>query len=380
MVWAQGPFVIRELGGTALQCLLLSIAQGVPLVAAVFVAPLVGRRNPIRLTSLFLATGGAIVLAAGLCKGTWSLSIVLALALMATTPYRISLGVALQQVYPDQWRGKLLSMPSTVDMLARGLCLVGTGILLGQDIESYRVLFPAAGLCMVLGAFLFRHIPGSRGDGAQAAVLATSSPLAHARDAVAWMMTNKGLLVFLLGYFLVTSGGVLFANALPLFANDDLRMTPDQWSYATAARMLATLASFWFWGHHLDRFGAPSTMMVCWATMGVEMGLMFFVHGWVWFLVLTCAQGLVMAGNILAFFPIVMHFTSASDTARGMGLHASLWGVRWVIVPASVVMVVDWHIFPTRYLFLGCFGLVAIGLVAMARASSSQPVQEQPSD
>jgi hypothetical protein len=50
-----------------------------------------------------------------------------------------------------------------------------------------------------------------------------------------------------------------------------------------------------------------------------------------------------------------------------MALHSSLWGIRWVLMPLAVIVVVDGEILPMRWLFLVTICLVAAGLAVMAR-------------
>ncbi|MHC4788900.1 MAG: hypothetical protein ACYS8K_06820, partial [Planctomycetota bacterium] len=78
-------------------------------------------------------------------------------------------------------------------------------------------------------------------------------------------------------------------------------------------------------------------------------------------------RGVFLSGNLMAFFPIVMHFTSSAETTRGMGLHGSLWGLRWVLMPLIVIVTVDGSLFPLRGLFVISFCLVAVGTATMAR-------------
>jgi len=365
VVLGQGPFVIRSLGGSAVQSLLLNVAQGIPLVPAILWVHFVERRNPVRLTGLFLGLGGVVMMFSGLAQGTWSLSILLAASLALVTIFRPILGTTLQQIYPTPWRGKLMSLPNTTDMLVRVLCLVGVGWLLRYDLESWRIVFPLAGLCMVVGAWYFRGISGSRGN--REAGGRPESWGQHVRDSVRRALANRTLLVFLTGYFFVTCGGVVYGNILPLFARDELALDPAQWGIASAGFLGATLVSFWFWGRFMDRFGAPVTMLITWSAMAVLMGAVFFVHDWPTFLAIVSARGLVMSGNMLAFFPIVMHFTESRDTMRGMGLHSTFWGIRWVTMPSLVMLVVDGRLFPQRLLFLLSLALVLFGLAIMGR-------------
>jgi hypothetical protein len=62
-----------------------------------------------------------------------------------------------------------------------------------------------------------------------------------------------------------------------------------------------------------------------------------------------------------------MHFTRSGETLRGMGLHSTLWGIRWLLMPGLVIVAVDTGIFPQRYLFLIATAMVALGLSILGR-------------
>ncbi len=363
----HGPFVIRQLGGSALHSLLLNVGQGLPLVPALFWVPLVERRNPVRLTGLLLVLGGLAMTLSAFTTGTLGVSLVLMGAMVLTTLYRPTYGASMQQIYPRQWRGHLMSLPATVEMLALVIWLGVAGLLLRVNLDAYRYLFPIAGVCMVVGGLLFRGIGGSRGIKDRNALSEAPSVVSYAVSVLRWVWGRKPLLVFLLGYWLVAAGGTLYANALPLFASDELAIAPDLWGYANGAYHLAILLSFWFWGLFMDRFGAPVTVLVAWAVMALLMGAMFLVHSWGAFLALVVLRGVFHSGNALAFFPIVMHFTEPSEVHRGMSLHFTLWGTRWIAMPLLVVLVVDGALFPQRYLFLVTLVMVTAGVAVMGR-------------
>ncbi len=366
IVIGQGPFVIRQLGGTALQSLMVNVGLAVPLVFAVLWVPFVERRNPVRLTGLLLGVAGVLLVFSGLASGLWSFVLVLAGGTMLAALSRPSLGAALRQVYPDRWRGKLLSLPNTASMLVRVVCLVLVGRLLRRDIGLYRWVFPAAGVCLVAGGLLFRGIGGSRGTRIEADGTDARSAARQMADGVRDAFGNRVLLIFLLGYSITACGGVLCGNALPLFARDDLALTTEQWGYASAGSMLAILVSFYAWGVLLDRFGAPFTMVLSWVFLCGMIGALYLVRSWSVFFLLMAGRGVFDAGNILAFFPVVMHFTDSDRTTSGMALHFTLWGIRWVLMILLVVLVVDAHLFAVRYLFLVSMALVAVGTAVMA--------------
>ncbi len=365
VVVSQGPFVIRSLGGSATQSLLVNLAQGVPLIPAVLWVHFVERRNPVRLTGMFLGLGGLVMVFSVFARGTWSLSILMALSLALITLYRPLLGTSIQQIYPVQWRGQLQALPNAVNMLARILCLIGVGWLLRRHLDSWHVVFPLAGLCMMVGAVLFRRVGGSRGDRRAGGM--PGSWWGHVRTSLRHAVSNRPLLHTLIGYFFVTCGGVVYGNVLPLFAKDQIGLNPEQWGLLSACNLGATLVCFWFWGKFMDRFGAPPTILITWAGMGLLMGSLFFVHGWLPLLLVVTCYGIFMSGNILSFFPIVMHYTDSAETARGMGLHSTLWGIRWLTMPGLVIITVDAHLFDQRYLFLLGLGMVICGLAIIAR-------------
>ncbi len=362
----QGPFVIRQLGGSALQCLLVNYGLAVPLIFAVLWVPFVERRNPARLTGLLLGLGGVLVAFSGLARTTWALALILTAGMALSTVCQPTLGTALSQVYPERWRGKLLSLPNTAYMLAQMVCLAVVGRLLVQDMDLRRWVFPAAGVAMVVGGLLFRGVRGSRAARGGAAADASASAWAQVAASVRATFRNKALLAFLMGYFITTCGSVAYVNALPLFARDNLHLTTEQWGYASAAFTLAMLVSIYFWGLFLDRFGAALTVVLSWLLQCGIFALVAFVRSWPLFFALVAARGLFQAGNFLAFFPLVMHFTESSETTRGMGLHFSLWGVRWTLMVTAVVCVIDRGLFPIRYIFLAGVLLVALGTVVMA--------------
>ena len=327
--------------------------------------PFLAKRNPVRLTGLLLGLGGLLVMFSGLAWSTWSLALVLAGGMALGAISQPALGTALAQVYPTRWRGKLLALPNTAAMLARVLCLVLVGRLLRQDIGLYRWVFPAAGVCMIVSGALFRGVRGSRGVRSDTEGQAGFSAWAQVMAALRATFRNKRLLVFLIGYFITTCGSVAYANVLPLFARDQLQLTTAQWGYARAGFMAAMLVSFTFWGIFLDRFGAALTVVLSWTLQCAVFAPMFFVKSWPVFFFLVAARGLFQAGNMLAFFPLVMHFTDPSETARGMALHFSLWGLRWILMASAVVCIVDRGLFPMRYVFLFTVVLVVVGLVIM---------------
>jgi MFS family permease len=126
------------------------------------------------------------------------------------------------------------------------------------------------------------------------------------------------------------------------------------------------VVSFLPWGIFMDRYSAPLTMICSWALQVAGFVLMYFVAGYGQFLALRIACGVAMGGNVIAFYPFVMHFTRGRETSDGMNLHATLWGVRWLLMPMLVAAVVDMDLFPMRAMFIVGALMGVAGLAVMA--------------
>jgi sugar phosphate permease len=362
IIWGLAPFVIRERGGTALQAVLVNAGRAVPLLLAVLWMPFAESRNPVRLTGLLMALGGLLVMFTGLAESNRAVAWVLFAGAMLSSAGQPLLGKTMEQVYPPGLRGKLMSLPNTLCMLTQVACLVLVGRWLRNDVGGYSLAFPLAGVALVLCGVLFRRIAGSRGTPAPDGV----HPLRRLLDSLRSTFRNRALFVFLVGYFLATAGAVFAFNIVPLFASDELHLNPELYGLARAGFMAVALVSFPLWGWFLDRFGAPLTMVISWLTQGLLFATLYWVHSWWPFFALFSVRGFFQAGNILAFFPIVMHFTSSEETGRGMSLHYLFWGVRWLFMTLLAAAVVDHALIPMRVGFVLTSVSVLTGVVIMA--------------
>lgn len=366
-VIGMGPFVIRQLGGSAFECLTVNLARALPLLFALLWMPLLERRNPARMAGLAMAAGGVILLFSGLADSTRPLALILFAGVMLSTFRMPIVGTAIEQVYPEQWRGKLLSLPSTMAMLAQVLCFLCLGPLLRADITRYHWVFPAGGMALIVSGAVFRGVRGSRGRRDPGVTPDDAPSKGQWLGALRDTLRNRPLVLFLFGYFITACGGVLAFSVLPLFARDELSLTAEQWAYARAGFMAAALLSFHVWGVFMDRFGAPMTIILSWVLSCGMFVATAFVGSWPAFFAVVAIRGFFQAGNILAFFPVVMHFTPSSEVGRGMGLHFSFWGVRWVLMTLAAVWIVDGHLFPTmRCTFIVTAWLVILGVIIMA--------------
>jgi sugar phosphate permease len=362
LIWNLAPFVIRERGGTALQSVLVNAGRAVPLLLALGWVPFAESRNPARLTGLFLGLGGAVLLFSGLADGNWALAMVLFFGSVLSSASQPLLGKTMQQVYPAGLRGKLMSLPNTVSMLVQVACLITVGRWLRGNVSGYALAFPLAGASLLVCAVFFRSIHGSRGGEHEGGI----HPVRRLVENLRSTFRNRMLFLFLVGYFLATSGAVFAFNIIPLFAKDELFLNSELYGLSRAGFMAVALLSFPMWGRFLDRFGAPVTMVVSWFCQALLFACLFFVDSYWPFFGLMSVRGFFQAGNILAFFPIVMHFTAAEETGRGMSMHYLFWGIRWLFMTLLAAVVVDHQLMPMRATFLVTTVSVLTGVSVMA--------------
>lgn len=363
IIWGLAPFVMRQHGASAVEALAVHAARAVPVLLAVLWLPFVERRNPVRLTGLFLAAGGVMLLFSGLPTSMTVLALVLFAAGVVSNASQPVLGISLEQVYPRALRGKLMSLPNFASMLAQVVCLFTVGFWLQKHPDAYAWAFPAAGASLVAAGIIFRRIRGSRGVRESF----EGSALRRLGDSIARTFRNRALFIFLFGYFVATCGAVLAGNVEHLFARDTLALTTEQYAYARAGFMVAALVSFHAWGRFMDRFGAPATMVVAWVLQGAAISLVYFADSALSFTALLTARGLFQSGNIIAFFPIVMHFTDSAETGRGMSLHYLFWGVRWLTMTGLAMAIVDLELLSDQHdIYLIGGAAVLAGLLVMA--------------
>ena len=69
-------------------------------------------------------------------------------------------------------------------------------------------------------------------------------------------------------------------------------------------------------------------MLACWTLLGVGTLVMVCAPSYEWALVGQCLSGFGMAGNSLAWYPVVLEFAPVDKVDRYMGVYMTAFGVR----------------------------------------------------
>lgn len=261
----------------------------------------------------------------------------------------------MQAIYPEAWRGRLVSLVRIAITLSSMVAAAGVGLLLEH--WSFRLLFPMLSAISMVGLLVFRRIQEPPGP-------AELPPPPVAQAGLGdWLRQNPGFARFTLGFFLFGLGNLLYMPAVPILQVDVLKITP-QW-----VGLLATLATFfsglsyYYWGRLIDRRGA----MAC--TLLASVGWLLVVVGYIfvpnlaWLIPIAIVTGLTGAAQELAMLNGMLYFCRDQDLARYTGVHYTLLGVRGLVAP----FLGGWLIgeVPLRGVFCLGAGLVFLGMLLL---------------
>lgn len=366
VVMQLAPFVIRALSGTAVQCLLPLVGRAVPMTLAILWTPLAERHRPAGFISAALCAAGLLMLLSGLSTQLPVLVLLLAAAVAVAAVHEPVYGAAMQQIYPLQWRGKLLSLPTTGNMLVRIVVIYAAGHLLRADISYHRYVFSAAGATLILSGLIFRTIPGSHRIDSSRERRNLRQIWTAMLGSVADAVRNRPLLLFLMCYSVAALGTMVQFCVLPLFAHDSLLLDTEQWALAAAAGQLATLLCLFLWGLLMDRIGAPAAAVISYGSVGLVSVLFYFTGSFGPFLALFVLRRALAGGLVISFYPVVMSFSEPRKIQRAMGFHFSLAGLRWLAAPLAVSLAVDAALVSPRVFMLVGAALMVLGSLGMA--------------
>lgn len=244
----------------------------------------------------------------------------------------------MQANYHPSWRGRMLGRVSIWTKPIFLAAAYGTGEILRNDPQAYRLLFPAAGAMGLLAylrvAYLrVRHDP-ARERIAPRPILSFFSALGNFRRI---LRENPDFDAFERNFFLY---GIAFMILLPthvLLLTDHLRMDYREISFAKLVLFQVAMAACApFAGRFFDRWGAVRTAAAAFAALALyPMGLLaaFFTHRVEFVYAASICYGAAMAGVNGAWSLGAMHFSGRHDSAVFMGVHVTAVGVRGTLAP-----------------------------------------------
>ncbi len=240
-------------------------------------------------------------------------------------------------MYPREIRGRVLARLTFWSYLTMVPSILVTGWLLDLSSEIYRVLYPLAGLCGLVGSWYYATLQVPRG--------ATPPPQslslrAGVRGAERILSQDRMYLLFQLSFFL--SGSAFFMSTHivllltqrePAFAFNPFELA--LWLSVVPQTLLALSSPIW--GRILDRLG----IIYCRLLINVMMtaylasyycGIFFALAPLIY--LGSLFQGLANGGGQLTWALASSHFAPrAEDVPLYNGIHFVLNGVRGLVMP-----------------------------------------------
>ncbi|MBY0525049.1 MAG: hypothetical protein K2R98_16710 [Gemmataceae bacterium] len=267
-------------------------------------------------------------------------------------------------MYEHSVRGRVLGQLTFWTYLTLVPSVLVTGWLLDKSHEMYRVLYPMAGLCGLIGCFYYRmlHVPAADRLPRHRSTIRASVQglqLVIARD--------RAYLLFQFAFFLSGSAFFMSTHVVLLLTRDRFKFGAFElalWLSVVPQLLLALTSPFW--GHVLDWIGMVRCRLLISIIMTGYLASYFGgVLGGVPFLIYlgSVLQGMSNGGGQLTWALASSHFAPRpEDVPMYNGIHFVLNGVRGLLLPwvGSILMITigPWAVLAATLVSLGSIPVI----------------------
>jgi MFS family permease len=275
------------------------------------------------------------------------LSLVQIIGTVATPAY----AAIIKDVYPDEQRGRILSLTRAAILIAQVATTLLAGWMMDHLHISYRFIFAVAALIGIASALVFsRIIPGEEQEGtarpdAPAEVAPPNSWLHNLRETGRFIGSTLYILKedsvyrwFALSVFMYGFGNLLTVPIIPLIQVDEMHIAKGELGILVNITQVAAIASYFYWGRFVDRHG-PQRAVVVNVLLNTVVPIVYiltgaFHHPSAWLLLPAyIISGVVGAGIDLSYFNAILTFSGPGEVSRYQALHSFLLGIRGSIAP-----------------------------------------------
>ncbi len=265
----------------------------------------------------------------------------------------------MKDIYPDSMRGRLMSyvrvgMYVTMLLTAR---LMGWWLERGEI--DFRWMFALGGLFGVGTSLAFSRLKLPPVSDAH-----NPPPVGEfLRDTFGILVTNRGYRWFTTSVFITGFGNLVATTLFPIYQVDQFHIKPLQIATMQNITGLISLASLFFWGWYLDRFGALATVLVSVVINCAAPALYAFSTSILWLYLAAASIGAMQTGLDLGYLNTTLRFAEPGRAAQYQAVHSTFFGLRGTLAPLVAVPLLtalhqDW-----RQTFLLCLGVIAVGVV-----------------
>ncbi len=340
-----GVVLTERLGATDLQMGIYTALSVVVMLLGIVGSELVeGRDKRPYILTLGLLSRGALFLFL-LCYNAWLFIVVGGLFFVLNALLMPAIFSMWQSNISAEARGKLWGLAVIVTTLVMMAAAYGVGKVLDWNPDSFRWLFPVAGVVAMLGIVTLAISP-LRGayklSRAPQRMTLRSTLIAPVQSFVRLLAEDRKYLNFELVFFLYGLAVMLLFPIIPIYIVEVAEMTYGQASIATLViGQLGVLALPPLWGMLMDRTGPMFLCMVVFAVLALfplillvglgtgpgtalTLGVVYLAH---------LVFGIGMSGVHVAWSMGPVMFAGSRDASGYSGAHVTITGIRGLIGP-----------------------------------------------
>ncbi len=361
LIPSAGLVASKALGASPEEIAMISAAPLVGLIISSLWSVRIERADPVKFLFWPLIIAGMIFIAIVFC--TTSVSFVVSylvfwLVHSITLPAHTAM---MRSCYPQPVRASVLSFITSRSFFVAVIFALLSSWLLDKNSSLYRVLYPAAGVALIVGALFARKIPikdhlkMNNTRHSISPMKAMYSIVRHDRDFTKYM-----ILVFIFGSANLMMGPVLVLYLVKLGVNYGQGMGALGIIPWIGIALVSPL-----WGGFVDRYNPMLTRGVLQFAFAAVPFLYFLSRDIALVYIGACLTGIVMAGLYLTWHLGLTYFSPRQFVSRYMGFHMFLAGVRALI--ASFVGVWLYLLIYAKGVFLSCCSMMIVSAVLMFR-------------
>ncbi len=381
----------KNFGAGPLVVTLLVMAQPVSqLLAIVWGSVMQGREK----RPFILGFGGfgrlALVLVA-LATTSWMFLVPIGIAITLAVAIVPALNSIYQTNYPDKERGRVFGWVMGGTSIATMAASLGAGALMDWNPQSFRVIYPVAGVLGLISASLFyrirqrrtlpsaritRALPGADTD-APPHLLVVEQAQAWGRDigralrnplhgAASAFRDDRRFARFEIGFMIYGIAWMMMQPVIPIFLVDTIHVQYHQVGVARGVIYFTFMALFSpLAGRLLDRWNAVRVAALGFAMLATFPFAMMLCHDVRHVYIAFALYGVGMAGANMAWTMGPILFAGKRDAAGYMGVHVTMVGIRGLLGnPLGLLLL---QTIGARSTFGICSALFAVSVLYMWR-------------
>lgn len=281
-------------------------------------------------------------------QGPWGFALVLSWAQIIGTVATPAYAAIIKDVYPDEQRGRILSLTRAAILVAQVSTTLLAGWLMDHLHISYKYIFAVAGLIGMAAALVFARIDpdaGQEPEPEETIPPPRVSPWQNVKETGRFIWSTLFILRddqayrwFAFSVFMYGFGNLLTVPIIPLIQVDEMHIAKGQLGVLVNITQVAMIGAYFYWGRFVDRHG-PQRAVVLNILINATIPVTYiltgaFEHPNAWMLLPAYVlSGVVGAGIDLSYFSAILTFSGHDNVSRYQALQSFLLGIRGTVGP-----------------------------------------------